>query len=191
MNMTDLVKLAAEALAEDRWWDFADRLADEAGPVRSPGDSGDRKYHDGSGEALADLSVKIEKETGHRFSLAQLREIRSTALAWPPGERDHDVEFEVHRRLRSPKAKGQLAMYKRRAEADYKRSPGYQGSPRLTSHRLRIYKKDGQPVTPADLVMAAAAKRVANKALSLEELDAWERAFNLAFRERRKTLGGS
>jgi hypothetical protein len=39
MNTKDLVKLAAEALGEDHWWEFADRLLDEV-PISRPGDPG-------------------------------------------------------------------------------------------------------------------------------------------------------
>jgi hypothetical protein len=140
---------------------------------------------------LHDLSLEIEKETGHRLTPKSLGDLRATAFAWPPGERDPEVEFAVHRRLRSPKAKGSLAMYKRRAKADYKRAPGYQGSPRLTEHRLRVYKQDEKPMVPAVQVMASVARRVANKALSHAELDAWEQAFTAAFNKRRAELDGS
>lgn len=188
MNKRDLIKLAAEALAEDRWWDFADRLADE---TSHGGDPPREKStaNDGSHAELADLSVDIEKETGHRFTVDNLRAIRATALAWPPGERDHEVEFSVHRRLRSPKAKGQLAMYKRRAEADYQRSPGFQGSPKLTEHRLRVYRADERPMRPWADKMLASVQRLLLQADTQEALDELERFFKVALKKRRQDIG--
>lgn len=187
MNTQDLVKLAAEALSEDHWWEFADRLVDEV-PAKGGGSPPPSGVKDGSYALLDDLSRAIEKEIGHRFTVENLRALRSTALAWPPGERDHEVEFAVHRRLRSPKAKTKLVMYKRRAQADYKRAPGYQGSPRLTEHRLKVYRGDERPTKPIEVVMAETARRIANKALSPEELDAWQAAFRTAFKARRAEL---
>lgn len=189
MNTNDLVKLAAEALSEDHWWEFADRLADEV-PLKGGGSPPPTGVNDGSYALLDDLSRAIEKETGHRFTIENLRRLRATAAAWPLEERDSEVEFAVHQRLRSPKAKGMLPIYKRRAQADYERAPGYQGSPRLTEHRLKVYRQDEKPPMPVDIVMANTAKRIANKALSLDELAAWQQAFSKAFKQRKKELGG-
>lgn len=185
-DLNRLVKLAAAAVAnEDEQWAFADGLVDEVPPER---DTRVSRGNDGSLDLLQELSRRLEKDLGVRKGVSWLRQMRATALAWHPEDRDKDVSFKVHAYLRANP--GMLAIYKKRAAADHKRSPGLVPSPKLTVHRLQVYRNDEKPPVPVEARMARAVLRIVNKALSVEELDAWETAFAQAAKQRRRELSG-
>jgi hypothetical protein len=188
-----LVKLAQEANDSDRWWEFADGLDDKVreaigDPDGAHAPSGKSHARDDSHAVFAEISDAILDELGILYTVDRLRGLRATALAWPPEERDREVEFAVHQRLRGSKAKPKLAMYKRRAAADYKRSPGFIRSPRLTIHRLKVYRADEGRMVPWDLQQQRRIRSLVSKASSLAELDAIRDMFATACKDRRREL---
>jgi hypothetical protein len=62
------------------------------------------------------------------------------------------------------------------------------GSPRLTEHRLQVYRREEVPSRPLDEVLARRIRGILNKALSSGELDQMEAVFVRELRARRKVL---
>lgn len=175
-----LVKLAGEAIANnDDHWEFADALVEEMPDVGRPTSS---HTNDGSYVLLDKLSQRIEIELGVRKKPTTLRHIRATAAAFPSEVRNPDVSFEVHSRLRGKP--GKLPIYKRRAEADHKRSPGLFISPKLTKERLQAYRNEEKPFEPWVVQMEKKVRRMVKEAMSQEALGELERIFNQAVNQR-------
>jgi hypothetical protein len=189
--LAELVKKAKEANDTDRWWEFADKLDEEVreaiGEPREVSPSrGKSDVNDDSYAVLEEIADEILEQIGIRYTVNRLRILRATAIAWPHGTRDHEVEFAVHEMLRGPKLKPKLAQYKRRAAADHKRAPGFIRSPRLTQHRVRFYRAEERPPVRRAEARAARIRSLVQAALADHELDELEAVFAQAVREARR-----
>lgn len=161
----DFHKRLAELIDGDQW-QVADLLVEQYPESEYPSDASGKN---GLVAALREDELALAREYGIVATVGHLREMRSTAIAWPVPART-GAPFVVHRRVRGVDREAQMTKYLRMARRE--------GRP-LSERMLLRYRADERNDTPRPFeermrrAIAAAVRRELLGGITTKREDWW------------------